>query len=191
MGAHWDGEGLNIAVPSTHAQQVELCLFEACDDGSGTHRTIHRETHRAALPGRSQDVWHGYLRARPGQSLGRPGQLYGLRVHGPWQPEDGHRFNPRKVLLDPWGREIAGRFEWRPEHFDHDREYPHLPDPHDNGATALKSCVVDGHFDWGDDRPPRVPPADTVLLELHVRSWTRLHPGVPEALRGTYAGLEH
>lgn len=182
LGVHWDGEGLNIALPSAHAERVEWCLFDA----SG-----RIETHRAALPGRSQDVWHGYLRAQPGQAWGRPGQLYGFRVHGPWQPENGQRFNPRKLLLDPWGREIVGALDWQAGPFGHDRDHPLQPDLQDNAAAALKSRVIHEVFDWGDDRPPCVPPADRVLCELHVKGFTRLHPGVPEPLRGTYAGLAH
>ena len=183
LGVHWDGHGLNIAVASTTAQGIELCLFSP--DGS-------RETHRGSLPGRTLDVWHGYLRAEPGSMLGLPGQLYGLRAHGPWRPDRGHRFNPRKLLLDPYARQIVGHFDWGPEHFGHDGDHPLQPDPRDNAATALKCRVVDevaDAFDWGDDQPPRTPLADTVLYELHVKGFTARHPGVPEALRGTYAGL--
>jgi len=180
LGVHWDGQGLNIAVSSTTAHAVELCLFDA---------TGKQQTHRTRLPGHTLDVWHGYLRAEPGSTLGRPGQLYGLRAHGPWRPDRGHRFNPRKLLLDPYARQIVGQFDWGPEHFGHDGDHPLQPDPRDNAATALKARVVHDPFDWGDDRPPRTPLADTVLCELHVKGYTALHPGVPEALRGTYAGL--
>lgn len=189
LGVHWDGHGLNIAVASSSAQAIELCLFSA--DGS-------RETHRGSLPGHTLDVWHGYLRAEPGSTqgggvagapLGMPGQLYGLRAHGPWRPDRGHRFNPRKLLLDPYARQIVGHFDWGPEHFGHDGNHPLQPDPRDNAATALKCRVVADSFDWGDDQPPRTPLADTVLYELHVKGFTARHPGVPEAVRGTYAGL--
>jgi len=180
LGAHWDGNGLNIAVHSSSAQGIALCLFDA----SG-----RQETHRTALPGHTQDIWHGYLRAEPGSPLGRPGQLYGLRAHGPWRPDRGHRFNHAKLLLDPYARQIVGQFDWGPEHFGHDGDHPLQPDPRDNAATALKARVVHDSFDWGDDRPPRTPLADTVLCELHVKGCTALHPGVPAALRGTYAGL--
>jgi pullulanase/glycogen debranching enzyme len=112
-----------------------------------------------------------------------------LRAHGPWRPDRGHRFNPRKLLLDPWAREIVGAFDWGPEHFGHDGDHPLQPDPRDNAATALKARVVHDSFDWGGDRPPRTPLADSVLYELHVRGFTARHPGVPEPLRGTYAGL--
>jgi len=194
MGVHWDGQGLNIAVFSAHAQAIELCLFSA--DGQ-------QETHRGALPGHTLDVWHGYLGADqlataadggagpPAPGLG-PGLLYGLRAHGPWRPDRGHLFNPRKLLLDPCAREIVGGLHWGPEHFGFDGDHPRQPDPRDNAATALKARVVcDPPFDWGDDRPPQRPLADTVIGELHVKGFTRLHPAVPEPLRGSYAGLGH
>ena len=185
MGVHWDGQGINVAVASSQAQAIELCLFDA----SGS-----RETHRARLPHRSQDVWHGYLRVQaegPLAGLGKPGQLYGLRAHGPWQPERGQRFNPHKLLLDPYAREIVGDFNWGEEHFGNDRHRPLQPDLRDNAASALKSRVVHDDFDWGDDRPPHTPQADTVICELHVKGYTKDHPAVPEALRGTFAGLGH
>ncbi|MEF7613467.1 glycogen debranching protein GlgX [Aquincola sp. MAHUQ-54] len=168
MGSHWDGQGVNFAVPAMHAEAIELCVFDA--EG-------RQETARLRLPGRSGDVWHGYL---PGA---RPGLVYGLRAHGPWAPAEGHRFNARKLLLDPWAREIVGRFAWRPEHFGTDAQ--------DNASHALKARVVatDDGFDWGGDRPPCTPLDRTVLYELHVKGFTKLHPGVPEAQRGTYAGL--
>lgn len=180
LGAHWDGQGLHIVVSSAHAQGIELCLFDA----SG-----RIETHRGPLPGCTQDLWHGYLRATPGSPLGRPGQLYGLRAHGPWRPDRGLRFNPRKLLVDPYAREIVGQFDASPEHFGHDGDHPLQPDPRDNAATALKARVVHDAFDWGDDPVLRTPLADTVLLEVHVKGYTRLHPDVPAPLQGTYAGL--
>ena len=182
LGVHWDGRGLNIAVVSTQAQAIELCLFDA----SGT-----LETHRGRLPINTLDVWHGYLPCPPGSTLGAPGQLYGLRAHGPWRPERGQRFNARKLLIDPQARQIVGDFDWGPEHFGHDGDHPLQPDPRDNAATALKCRVVHDDFDWGDDRPLRTPLADTVLYELHVKGFSRSNPGVPEALRGSYAGLAH
>jgi glycogen debranching enzyme len=176
LGAHWDGEGLNFAVFSDHALAIDLCLY---DDA-------HQETGRCRLPGRSHDIWHGYLRG------GAPGQIYGLRAHGPWWPDRGQRFNPAKLLLDPYAREIVGTLDWGPQHFGADGQHPLQPDPRDNGATALKSRVpldAGRQFDWGDDRPPRRPLVDTVIAELHVKGFTRLHPDLPPALRGTYAGL--
>lgn len=174
LGARWDGRGVNFAVFSAHAQSIELCLF----DDSGRH-----ELSRTALPGHTQDVWHGWI---PGAA---PGLVYGLRAHGPWRPDRGHRFNPHKLLLDPWAREIIGNFEWRAEHFGADPSHPHHMDTRDNAAHALKSRVVDARFDWGVDERPHTPLAKTVLYELHVKGFTKTHPGVPEALRGTFAGL--
>ncbi len=176
LGAHWDGEGVNFAVFSVHAQSIELCLF----DTDGRH-----EYRRIALPRRTQDVWHGYLRGAA------PGQVYGLRAGGPWRPGDGLRFNPNKLLLDPWAREVVGEFQWREENFDANPARPGECDPRDNASCALKARVVHDVVRWGDDRRPGHSPADTVLYELHVKGFTRLHPDIPEGLRGTYAGLAH
>lgn len=175
LGAHWDGLGVNVAVFSAHAQRIELCLFDA----AGTH-----EVARVVLPGHTRDVWHGYL---PGAL---PGQVYGLRAHGPWRPDHGQRFNPHKLLLDPWAREIVGRFEWRDEHQGADPAHPAQMDTRDNAAAALKARVVHDTYDWGDDRPP-AQTAAPLVYELHVKGFTRLHPQIPAALRGTYAGLAH
>jgi glycogen operon protein len=161
---------------SAHAQRIELCVF----DPQGL-----TEVQRFVLPGHTRDVWHGYL---PGAA---PGMVYGFRAHGPWRPDHGHRFNPHKLLLDPWTREIVGRFEWREEHAGADPADPARPDPRDNAAHALKARVIDDEVDWDDDAPPQHAAADTVLYELHVKGFTRRHPDIPEPLRGTYAGLAH
>ena len=174
MGAHWDGQGVNFAVYSGNATRIELCLFDA--EGA-------EEWARIELPACSDGVWHGYL---PG---GTPGIVYGLRAHGPWRPDRGHRFNAHKLLLDPWAREIVGRHEWLPEHFGSDALHPQHMDMRDNGRSALKARVVHDRFDWQGDEPPRVPLADLAIYEVHVRGFTKLHPEVPEALRGSYAGL--
>jgi glycogen debranching enzyme GlgX len=179
LGTHWDGSGVNVAVCSTHATAIECCLFDP---------TGQFELARLALPGHTDDVWHGRI-----EGAG-PGLVYGLRAHGPWRPDRGHWFNPHKLLLDPWARDIVGRFEWRDEHFAADRQHPQHPNPRDNAATALKARVMDarpGRFDWGDDQPPATPLADTVFYELHVKAWSQLNPELPEALRGSYAGLAH
>ncbi len=174
LGAHVDGGGVNFAVFSAHALEVELCLF----DTSG-----QRELSRTPLPARTHDVWHGRV---PGLVAG---QIYGLRVRGPWKPEHGHRFNPYKLLLDPYAREIVGHFDWRHDQFGFDPRHPHVIDMHDNAGHALKARVVDDHYDWQGDRHLHTPLADTVLYELHVKGYTKQHPGVPDAMRGSYAGL--
>lgn len=177
MGASADEGGINFAVFSAHASRVELCLFDP---------TGQTETARLPLPAQSGDVWHGRL---PGA---RPGLIYGLRAHGPWRPDRGHRFNPHKLLLDPWAREIVtppGGFDWHAPHFGADREHPQHMDTRDNARQALKARVVQDHFDWQGDRPPATTLIDTVVYETHVRGFTKQMPGVPPALQGTYAGL--
>jgi glycogen operon protein len=174
LGAQWDGAGVNVAVFSQHATAVELCLFDA----AGAH-----EVQRLTLPGRTDDVWHGYL-----PDAG-PGLVYGFRAHGPWEPHEGHRFNPAKLLLDPWARELVGRFEWRCEQFGFELGHAQHADTRDNAPWALKARVVDDAFDWGDDRPPAHDRADLRLYELHVKGFTALHPDVAPPQRGTYAGL--
>jgi glycogen debranching enzyme len=174
MGSSCTRNGVNFAVFSAHAQAMELCIFDA----SGLH-----ELQRIKFPSRSGDLWNLHL---VGASAGL---IYGLRAHGPWQPELGHRFNASKLLLDPCAREIVcgsvGNFEWRNEHF--------AWNPRDNAAHALKARVVDAvqeqSFDWAGDESPCTPLADTVLYEIHVKGFTQQHEGVPAELRGTYAGL--
>jgi len=152
LGATWDGAGVNFALFSKHATRVELCLF----DPKG-----RREVERVELRERTDHIWHCYL------PDARPGQLYGYRVHGPHDPERGHRFDGSKVLLDPYAKLVRGKI-----------------------AAGLGRCqVVDTAFSWGDDRPPRRPWRDTVIYELHVKGFTQLNPLVPEQLRGTYAAL--
>jgi len=174
LGAEWDGAGINFAVFSAHAQGMDLCLFDA----SGTH-----ELSCTPLPGHSHDVWHGYLPDAV------PGLIYGLRAHGPWRPDRGHRFNPYKLLLDPYARDVVGRFDWRDEHFGADHRHAGHMDMHDNGVHALKARVVADRFDWEGDRHLYTPLAATVLYEVHVKGFTKRHPGVPEPLRGSFAGL--
>ena len=174
MGATFDGTGVNFAVYSAHATAVELCLF----DGDG-----REELQRVPLAACTDDVWHGYL---PNAA---PGLVYGFRVHGPWRPDRGHRFNPNKLLLDPWAREIVGRFDWEAPHFAADRVHPQHMDMHDNARNALKARVVHEVFDWQGDRRPLTPLADSVFYEAHVKGFTKRMPGVPPELQGTYAGL--
>ncbi|BCB27503.1 glycogen operon protein GlgX homolog [Sulfurimicrobium lacus] len=177
QGATWDGEGVNFALFSEHADKVELCLFDVRG---------HREIERIVMPEQTDRVWHCYL------PEARPGLLYGYRVYGPYQPERGHRFNPNKLLLDPYAKSLQGRLRWHDAHFGYKigakREDLSF-DWRDNAVLMPKSEVVDPRFDWGDDRPPAIAWNDSIIYELHVKGFTHLHPGVPEALRGTYAGL--
>ncbi|NDP64381.1 glycogen debranching protein GlgX [Polaromonas sp.] len=183
LGAHWDGQGVNFAVFSAHASAIELCLF----DEAGT-----LQTRCECLPGHTDDIWHGYL---PNAA---PGLIYGLRAQGEWQPEHGHYFNPNKLLLDPYAREVVGIFEWRDENFPYVHpsppetppEQPPAMDGRDNAPWALKARVVqEDSFDWSGDQSPGVLLPDTVLYEAHVKGFSRRNPAVPEALRGSYAGL--
>jgi len=177
LGATWDGEGVNFALFSEHAEKVELCLFDAKG---------RREIERLPLPEQTDQVWHGFL------PQARPGQLYGYRVHGPYEPEAGQRFNANKLLLDPYAKSIVGKMEWSDTHFGYrlDNRLEDLSfDRRDSAAGMLKSQVIDSAFTWGDDRPPAIPWHDTVIHELHVKGFTQLHPEVPPNLRGTYAGL--
>ncbi len=176
MGATWDGHGVNFAVFSSGATRLELCIFDA----HGQH-----EVRRLALPQRTGDIWHGYLGGAA------PGLVYGLRADGPWRPERGQLFNPSKLLLDPYARELVGQFSWRSEHFGADRSFPLHRDAQDNAAIALKARVIRDDYDWGDDHRPMVAPDDTVLYELHVKGFSRLQQAVPAGLRGTFAGLAH
>jgi isoamylase len=177
LGATWDGEGVNFALYSEHAEKVELCLF----DVSGK-----REILRVPLPEQTDMVWHGYM------PEARPGQLYGYRVYGPYAPDRGHRFNPNKLLLDPYGKQIQGSIRWADSHFayrvGHKQEDLSF-DRRDNAAGMPKNRVIDSAFTWGSDRPPNIPWHETVIYELHVKGFTKCQPDVPEHLRGTYAGL--
>jgi glycogen operon protein len=176
-GATWDGEGVNFALFSHNAERVEVCLFNP----KGT-----REIARVALPEYTSEIWHGYLPDI------RPGQLYGYRVHGPHDPPRGHRFNPRKLLLDPYARAIVGDLSWTDAHFGYRigaRNADLSVSRRDNARWMPKCQVVDPVFDWGDDEPPRVEWHDSVVYEMQVRGFTMRHPEVPEKLRGTFAGL--
>ncbi len=178
MGATADATGVNFCAFSVHATQVELCVFDSLGQ---------TELGRWPLPERSGDVWHGRL------ENAQAGLVYGFRAHGPWRPDRGHRFNPRKLLLDPWAREIVsptGGFDWKAAHFGADPQQTHHPCPRDNARQAHKARVVaDEHFDWQGDLPVQRPLADSVIYEAHVRGFTRQMPGVPEAEQGTYAAM--
>jgi isoamylase len=176
LGAEWTARGTNFAVLSTAATRIELCLFDAAG---------RRETARLELPARTGNVWHGFLPARHGG----PGTLYGYRVHGPYEPAEGHRFNPAKLLVDPCAAALAGDLTWHPSLNGAQPGNDLLPDPGDSADYVPKCRVVDPEFDWGDVRSPNVPWRDTIIYELHVKGYTMRHPGVPAQLRGKYLGL--
>ena len=180
LGATWDGQGVNFALYAEQAVAVELCLFDTPD--------APHESERIRLPEQTDLVWHVYL---PGL---QPGQLYGYRVYGPYEPNRGLRFNPAKLLVDPYAKAISRRIEW------HDSVYGYtIGDPagdlsfdeRDSAPFMPRSVVIGSQFDWGDDRPPKTPLHDSIIYELHVKGFTRQHPRVPPRLRGTYAGLAY
>ncbi|EKW5591806.1 MULTISPECIES: glycogen debranching protein GlgX [Raoultella] len=170
LGASYDGKGVNFTLFSAHAERVELCVFDA----QGNEQ-------RFDLPARTGNIWHGWLPAAG------PGLLYGYRVHGPWDPAQGHRFNPAKLLLDPCCHRVEGVLP--------DDERLHggdlFPDHRDSAAIAPKSQVVDLRYNWQNDAPPGTPWGQTVIYEAHVKGLTWLHPGLPESIRGTYKALGH
>ena len=183
FGATVTHDGVDFAVYAGHAEAVEICLFET-DDATGASER------RILLPERAHGTWFGSV---PGL---RAGQRYGVRAHGPWQPDQGLRYNSAKLLLDPYARAIEGQVTWRPEVFGHvvDAQLngdPDVRDDRDSAAYVPRGVVVNDGFDWGDDAPPQVPWAETVIYETHVRNLTKLHPEIPEALRGTYAAMAH
>jgi isoamylase len=177
LGSTWDGRGTNFALFSANAEKVELCLFDSYG---------RREIERIALPERTEDVWHGYL------ADVAPGQLYGYRVHGPYHPERGLRFNPHKLLIDPYAKQIVGRLVWSDAHFGYRAGSARADlsfDRRDNARGMPKSMVVDEAFTWGEERRPSIPWQDTIIYEAHVKGLTQLREDVPPAWRGTYRGL--
>jgi isoamylase len=179
LGATWDGLGVNFALFSAHATKVELCLFD--DQGE-------RELERIELPEYTDEVWHGYLPSA------RPGTVYGYRVSGPFEPDAGHRFNPNKLVIDPYAKQLVGELKWGPElfayrfdHHDKDKSF----DDRDSAALMQKCRVIDPAFTWGSSRKPDTPWEQTVFYEMHVKGFTKLNRLVPEADRGTFAGLAH
>jgi glycogen operon protein len=179
LGASFDGGGVNFAVHSQHATRVELCLFD--DRGDGEERIPMR-----AGPAH---VWHVYVEGLA------PGQRYGFRAHGPYEPQRGHRFNPHKLLVDPYAHAVAGKVDYHAPVFGYapalpgEERHDRTLDLRDDAWGVPKSVVVDPTFDWAGDHPPEVPWPDTVVYELHVKSFTRRHPDVPSAIRGTYLGV--
>jgi glycogen operon protein len=174
LGATYDGTGTNFALFSEVADRVELCLFDA----DGAER-------RVDLPEVDGFVWHAYL---PGIE---PGQRYGYRVHGPYDPSRGQRCNPHKLLLDPYAKAIDGEIRWDPSVYGYEFGAPEQVSTTDSARYMPKAVVVNPYFDWGNDRPPRVPYHETVIYEAHVKGLTWRHPRVPDELRGTYAGIAH
>jgi len=179
LGATWDGLGVNFAIFSANATKVELCLFDL--EGQ-------RELERLELPEFTDEVWHGYL------PDARPGTVYGYRVHGPYDPQQGHRFNHHKLLLDPYAKTLVGRLEWNDALFGYtlgsakgDLSF----DTRDSAPFMPKCRVIDPAFTWGQDRPPAVPWERTVVYEVHVKGFSQRHPAVPVELRGTFSGLAH
>jgi len=178
LGATWDGQGVNFALFSQNATGVELCLFERPD--------APRERERIPMPEQTDNVWHIYL---PGV---QPGQVYGYRVYGPYDPEQGHRFTPAKLLVDPYAKAITGKLTYHPAVYGYvvGNQYEDLtPDTRDSAPYMPRSVVIDPAFDWDNDQPPATPLAKSIIYELHVKGFTKLHPEVPKELRGTYAGL--
>jgi isoamylase len=174
LGAHYDGSGTSFALFSSVAEAVELCLFD--DSGQET---------RWSLQEGEGYVWAGYL---PDARLGQP---YGYRVHGSWDPHAGIRCNPAKLLLDPYARAVAGGVNWNPAVFGHAPDDPDRADLADSAPFVPRSVLTPEDFDWGEDRRPGRAMADSIFYEVHVKGFTKLHPDVPEQLRGTYAGLAH
>ncbi|WP_202900507.1 glycogen debranching protein GlgX [Parvularcula oceani] len=175
LGATWDGSGTNFALFSAHAEKVELCLFD--DDG--------KETSRIAMPEMTQEVWHGYL------PEARPGQKYGWRVYGPYEPDAGYRFNPNKLLLDPYAKKITGAIDWNPAVFGYklghkDADLSFNED--DSAPFVPKAEVIDPAFTWSDRRP-RHPFHETIIYETHLRGFTMKWPGMPDDRRGTFLGM--
>ncbi|ORV47695.1 glycogen debranching enzyme [Mycobacterium europaeum] len=174
LGATYDGAGTNFAVFSEVAERVELCLFDA--DGTES---------RVTLPEVDGFVWHAYI---PNIE---PGQRYGYRVHGPYDPQNGLRCNPNKLLVDPYSKAIDGSFEWNQALFSYNFGDPDSRNDDDSAAFMPKSVVINPYFDWGNDRPPDHQYADTVIYEAHVKGLTQTHPDIPEQLRGTYSAVAH
>ena len=177
LGANWDGAGVNFSLFSENATKVELCLFDAAQAQPETRIRMTEQTHQ---------IWHLYL------PEARPGQLYGYRVYGPYAPREGHRFNPAKLLLDPYAKAITGAVQWSDALFGYTIGHPDQDlsrDEKDSAVGMPKSVVVDPAFSWGNDAPPATPWHKTIIYELHVKGFTMRHPGVPSDLRGTYAAL--
>jgi glycogen operon protein len=180
LGATWDGEGVNFAVYAENATGVDLCLFDQKDPAY--------EAVNIRVKERTNHVWHVYV---PGL---QPGQLYGYRVYGPYEPENGHRFNPNKLLIDPYAKAISGTIQWHDSLFGYEVGHPDGDlsfSESDSAPYIPKSVVIDHNFDWEGVKPPNIPYHQSIIYEAHLKGFTKLHPGIPENLRGTYAALAH
>jgi isoamylase len=180
QGANWDGAGVNFSLFSENATGVELCLYDDRDE--------NLETSRIAITEQTDRVWHIYLQGV------KPGLRYGYRVHGPYDPNNGHRFNPAKLLVDPYAKSIDGFLRWDDALFGYTIGHPEEDlsrDDRDSAPFVPKSVVVDPYFDWRNDSQLHIPWHETIIYELHVKGFTRLHPEIPADLRGTFAGLGH
>jgi isoamylase len=180
LGATWDGEGVNFALYAENATAVELCLFEG--------KNATRESQRIQIKERSHHIWHCYL------PEARPGQLYGYRVYGPYEPQQGHRFNPNKLLIDPYAKAISGVIYWHDSLFGYELGHPDGDlsfSETDSAPYIPKSVVIDHNFDWEGDTQLGIPYHETVIYETHIKGFTQLHPNIPEEIRGTYAAIAH
>ncbi len=178
LGSFWDGKGVNFALYSHNATGVELCLFDA-------EKGITEST-KLKLTERTHDIWHCWVEGL------QPGQLYGYRVSGPYEPTDGHRFNPAKVLLDPYSKAMCTIGDWDDTLFGYTVGHDDLVrDDRDDAKVSPKSVVIDHHFDWEDDKPPKVAYFNTIVYETHVKGFTKTFPGIPEHIKGTFAALAH
>ncbi|MGK7392329.1 MAG: glycogen debranching protein GlgX [Candidatus Cyclobacteriaceae bacterium M2_1C_046] len=179
LGATWDGKGVNFALFAENATGVELCLYKNDDDLEGETIKVTERSHQ---------IWHVYI---PNLN---PGHLYGFRVHGPYEPENGHRFNPNKLVLDPYAKSIAGTYKWHDALFGYDLHHPKRDlsfNETDSAPYVPKGVVTDPEFDWEDDQPLRYSYSETIIYEAHVKGLTKMHPDIPEEIRGTYAAVSH
>jgi len=181
QGATFDGKGVNFALFARHAEGIELCLFDSDQSGAKEERIEIKE--------RTHDIWHVYL-----PNI-KPGQHYGYRVYGPYQPEEGHRFNPNKLLIDPYAKAIAGVINWHESAFGYqvgNEEQKDLSfNEQDSAPYVPKSVVIDALFDWGEDKKPNIPYHQSIIYEAHVKGFTYTHPDIPENIRGTYQAIGH
>ncbi len=179
LGSFFDGNGVNFALFSAHAEKVELCLF----DETGAEERV-----RYAITENDNNIWHIYI---PGL---KPGQVYGYRVYGPYKPSEGHRFNPNKLLFDPYGKKMVGKLIWNPAIFGYDIDSPDLDlsfNEADSAPYVPKSVVVESEYDWEGDEAPQIPCENTIIYETHLRGYTKLHPQIADAKRGTFSAMSH